>query len=61
MAMKITDECMSCGACEPECPSGAITAGDPKYLIDAAKCDECKAKGAPSCVAVCPSDCIVKA
>ena len=24
MAIKITDECINCGACEPECPNTAI-------------------------------------
>ena len=24
MALKITDDCINCGACEPECPNGAI-------------------------------------
>ena len=24
MAIKITDECINCGACEPECPNNAI-------------------------------------
>ena len=40
MAYKITDECISCGACEPECPVKAITEGDTKYVIDPAKCVE---------------------
>jgi ferredoxin len=41
MAYTITDECISCGACEPECPNSAISEGDTKYVIDATKCDEC--------------------
>jgi ferredoxin len=61
MAMKITDECMSCAACEPECPKGAISQSGEKYVIDASKCDECAAKGEPSCKSVCPADSIVKA
>ena len=60
MAMKITEECTNCGACEPECPREAITEGDPIYVIDAAKCTECKDEGEPQCVPVCPVDCIVK-
>ncbi len=51
MAYKITDDCISCGACEPECPSGAISEGDGKYEIDAAKCTDCGA-----CAGVCPTD-----
>jgi ferredoxin len=27
MAIKITDECINCGACEPECPNNAIYEG----------------------------------
>jgi ferredoxin len=62
MANKIvTEDCTSCGACEPECPNTAITAGDDAYVIEAEKCDECAATGGEmSCVAVCPTDCIVK-
>ena len=51
MAYKITDACISCGACEPECPVGAISAGDDKYEIDAATCIDCGA-----CAGVCPTD-----
>jgi ferredoxin len=63
MANKIvTEDCTSCGACEAECPSGAIAEGDDAYVIDAAKCDECaKAGGDQKCKAVCPTDCISKA
>jgi len=49
MAYFINDECISCGACEPECPAGAISEGDGKYVIDAEKCTECGA-----CADVCP-------
>ena len=31
MAYQISDECINCGACEPECPVSAISAGDDKY------------------------------
>ena len=34
MATMITDECINCGACEPECPNSAITQGDDIYVID---------------------------
>lgn len=56
MAYKITDECLSCGACVSECPVEAISEGDGKYEIDAAKCTDCGA-----CASVCPADAIVKA
>ncbi len=49
MAYIISDECISCGACEADCPVGAITAGDDKYVIDANTCIDCGA-----CEANCP-------
>ncbi|MFA5523202.1 MAG: 4Fe-4S binding protein [Tissierellales bacterium] len=51
MSYKITDACISCGACEPECPVNSISAGDDKYVIDAETCIECGA-----CANVCPVD-----
>jgi ferredoxin len=60
MAFKITEECINCGACEPECPNQAITAGDERYSIDPAKCTECVGSFDESqCAAVCPVDCCV--
>ena len=57
MAYKITDECINCGACEPECPNQAITAGDEIYIIDPGKCTECVGHfDASQCAAVCPTD-----
>jgi ferredoxin len=57
MAYKITEECINCGACEPECPNAAITAGDTIYVIDPAKCTECVGSHDSSqCAAVCPVD-----
>jgi len=56
MAYKITEECIACGACEPECPEEAISEGDPIYVIDPSKCNDCG-----SCAAVCPVDCCVPA
>jgi len=57
----VSDDCTSCGACEAECPTQAITSGDDAYMIDAAKCDECASTGESMCMSVCPTDCIVKA
>jgi ferredoxin len=57
MAMKITEECISCGACEPECPVEAISEGDTIYVIDAAICVECEGHyDSPQCVDICPVD-----
>ena len=54
MALKITEECINCGACEPECPNTAITAGDDAYVIDAEKCTECVGfHDHEACAAVC--------
>ncbi|HYD43391.1 MAG TPA: YfhL family 4Fe-4S dicluster ferredoxin [Anaeromyxobacter sp.] len=60
MATVITDECINCGACEPECPNTAITQGDDIYVIDPAKCTECVGfHDEEACAAVCPVDCCV--
>jgi len=60
MAFKITEECINCGACEPECPNQAISPGDERYVIDPEKCTECVGSFDESqCAAVCPVDCCV--
>ena len=60
MALKITDDCISCGACEAECPNNAISEGETIYLIDPDKCTECVGSFESSkCVEVCPVDCCV--
>ena len=62
MAYTVNDECISCGACEPECPNNAISEGEEKYVIDASKCTECVGHfDEPQCVSVCPVDACVKA
>jgi len=59
MALIITDECINCDVCEPECPNGAISQGPEIYRIDPAKCTECVGHfDAPQCREVCPVDCI---
>jgi len=59
MSLLITDECINCDVCEPECPNEAITPGDEIYEIDPAKCTECIGHyEEPQCVLVCPVDCI---
>jgi len=55
MPRKITDDCIMCGSCEPECPEGAISEGEDTYVIDAAKCTDCG-----NCQEVCPSDAIIE-
>jgi len=61
MAMKITEECINCAACETECPNEAIRAGDPVFVIEADRCTECVGHyDAPQCAAVCPvPDCCI--
>lgn len=62
MAMKISEECISCGACEADCPVDAISEGDTQYVIDPDVCVECVGYHDTSqCVDVCPVDCISKA
>jgi ferredoxin len=60
MAYKITDECISCGACQPECPNQAISEGPSLYVIDPSKCTECVGSFPSSqCAEVCPVDACV--
>ena len=59
MALMITDDCINCDVCEPECPNGAISMGPDIYVIDPGKCTECVGHfDEPQCVAVCPVECI---
>jgi ferredoxin len=59
MALRITDQCINCDVCEPECPNGAISMGPEIYVIDPRKCTECVGHfDAPQCQEVCPVDCI---
>lgn len=59
MALLITDECINCDVCEPECPNDAIFMGIEIYQIDPNKCTECVGHfDAPQCRQVCPVDCI---
>ncbi len=60
MALQITDECINCDVCEPECPNGALSQGEGAYVIAPGKCTECVGHfDSPQCVEVCPVDCIV--
>jgi len=60
MALSInSEECSSCGACETECPNGAISEDDASYRIDADLCTECVGFFAePQCVGTCPTESI---
>ncbi len=60
MALMIGDECIACDACREECPNEAIEENEPVYFIDPDRCTECVGYyDEPSCIAVCPVDCIV--
>jgi ferredoxin len=59
MALMITDDCINCDVCEPECPNEAISMGPEIYIIDPAKCTECVGHyDKPQCQIVCPVACI---
>lgn len=59
MALWITDECINCDVCEPECPNEAISMGPEIYEIDPRRCTECVGHfDEPQCVQVCPVACI---
>ena len=59
MSLMITDECINCDVCEPECPNGAIYQGQEIYEINPNLCTECVGHfEQPQCVIVCPVDCI---
>ena len=61
MALMITDECINCGVCEPECPNEAIQMGEEIFFIRAGKCTECVGRhDKPQCVELCPIEqCII--
>src|SRR5688572_16350229 len=57
MATMIANDCINCGACEPECPNNAISQGDPIFVIDPVLCTECVGfHDYEACAAVCPVD-----
>jgi ferredoxin len=55
MALMITEECINCGACEPECPNNAISTGEEIYELNPELCTECVGYfDEPQCRTVCP-------
>ena len=60
MATIITEECINCGACEPECPNGAIKQGEDIFVIEPELCTECVGfHDQEACAVVCPVDCCI--
>ena len=60
MAYKITDDCISCGVCEPECPNQAINEGDEIFVIEPDRCTECVGfYDTQQCAEVCPVEACV--
>jgi ferredoxin len=51
----IAEECALCGACEAECPAGAVAihSSEEYYAIEINQCTDCG-----DCVEVCPTDAI---
>jgi ferredoxin len=61
MALFITDECINCDACEPECPNEAISSGADFCEIDPDRCTECVGHySTPQCIEICPVECIIR-
>ncbi len=61
MASTITDDCIGCGNCEPECPCGAISKAGDVYVVDPEICGDCVAVGGCIGVEVCPTEAIIAA
>ena len=56
----VPDDCINCGACEPECPNNAISEDDDSYVIDPNLCTECVGfHGDEACQSVCPVECCI--
>ena len=61
MATTIIDDCINCGACEDECPNGAISMGEEIFVIDPMLCTECVGHhGEQMCAAACPPEACVQ-
>jgi ferredoxin len=61
MATLIAEDCINCGACEDECPNGAISMGEEIFVIDPDLCTECVGfSGEQMCALACPPDVCVQ-
>ena len=61
MALYINEDCINCGACEPECPTESIIEGEEIYEINPDTCLECEGHfDEPVCIVLCPVECIFK-
>ncbi len=60
MALMITEQCINCDMCVPECPNQAIFEGEKVYEIDVERCTECVGfYEHQTCIDVCPIECVV--
>ena len=60
MALRITEQCINCDVCTPECPNEAIFMGPEIFHIRPQHCTECVGHfDTPQCQEVCPVDCII--
>lgn len=60
MSVQINERCVTCGACLWECPTEAISAGDPRPVVNEDSCTECHGFfGESQCIVVCPVEAIV--
>ncbi|WP_025717972.1 4Fe-4S binding protein [Paenibacillus sp. 1-18] len=60
MSVRITESCVTCGACEWECPNEAIKPGSLRPVVDLNVCTECYGFfGESQCIVVCPADAIM--
>jgi MinD superfamily P-loop ATPase len=58
VANRITEECVSCGACERICPTGAISEAEELFVVDPTRCSECVGfHHTQQCARVCPAEC----
>lgn len=61
VALKITEECINCDVCEPQCPNTAIFMGEEHYVIDPLRCTQCVGHfDEPQCSLLCPVECIIE-